>query len=206
MDIPGKLRAIMRQTDKNQGELADALKVTQPTVHRWLKGSEPDGHRRDMINDMYERVFGESAKGGGSIKLVGYVGAGAEIMPEFEQVPPEGLEQVDVEFPIPDGLICFRVKGDSMLPQFRDGAVIVVWAEQKRPIEAFYGQEAIVHTESGRRFIKTIMRGQNGTVTLVSWNAAPIENQQLQWIGEIYMTLPPRIFSRAPEHLLRAAK
>lgn len=196
MDIPGKLRAIMRETGDNQGELADALGVTQPTVHRWLKGSEPEGHRRDQINEMYERVFGEAPRAGRPIKLMGYVGAGAEIMPEMEQVPPEGLDQIEVDFPIPDGLICFRVRGDSMLPQFRDGAIIVVWAEQKRPIEAFYGQEAIVRTGDGRRFIKTITRGAKG-VNLISWNAPPIENQALAWVGEIYLILPPTISLRA---------
>lgn len=203
MDIPGKLRAIMRETDKNQGELAEAFGVSQPTVHRWLKGAEPEGHRRDQINEMYERVFGEAPRGGRPVRLMGLVGAGAEIMPDMEQVPPEGLDQIEIDFPIPDGLICFRVQGDSMLPQFRDGAMIVVWSEQKRPLEAFYGQEAVVRTADGRRFIKTIMRGQQG-VNLVSWNAAPIENQTLLWIGEIYMILPPRIFARADRNF-RAA-
>ncbi len=77
-----------------------------------------------------------------------------------------------------------------MLPVFKDGAIIVVYREQKRPLEAFYGEEAAVRTRDGRRFIKTIMRGPDG-VNLFSWNAPPIENVSLEWIGEIFAIIPP---------------
>ncbi len=77
-----------------------------------------------------------------------------------------------------------------MLPVFKDGHVIVVYREQKKPIEAFYGEEAAVRTSDGRRFIKTIMRGQGNTVNLFSWNAQPIENVKLEWVGEIFGTFP----------------
>lgn len=125
-----------------------------------------------------------------SVKLMGYVGAGAEVEPDFEQVPEEGLETIEVPFPLPDEMIAFGVRGDSMLPVFKSGAVIVVYKEQQRPIEQFYGEEAAVRTSDGRRYIKTIMRGQSG-VNLISWNAAPIENVALEWIGEIFAVLPP---------------
>lgn len=124
------------------------------------------------------------------IPLMGYVGAGAEVQPDFEQVPPEGLSQVTTPFPMPDDMIAFGVRGDSMLPVFKDGAIIIVYREQQRPIEAFYGEEAAVRTSDGRRFIKTIMRGDRG-VNLHSWNASPIENVQLDWIGEIFAVIPP---------------
>lgn len=124
------------------------------------------------------------------IPIVGYVGAGAEVTPDFEQVPPEGLDTIDIPFPLPAEMIAFVVRGDSMLPVYRDGHVIVVYRDQKRPLEAFYGEDAAVRTEDGRRFIKTIMRGQNGMVNLFSWNAPPIENVSLEWIGEIFGAFP----------------
>lgn len=125
-----------------------------------------------------------------TVRVMGYLGAGAEVEPDFEQVPSEGLEQVDIPFPLPDDMIAFKVRGDSMLPVFKEGAVIVVYNEQKKSLESFYGEEAAVRTRDGRRFIKTIMRGQNG-VNLFSWNANPIENVHLEWIGEIFAVLPP---------------
>jgi hypothetical protein len=127
------------------------------------------------------------------VPLMGYIGAGAEIMPEFEQVPEEGLEQIWVPFPLPAEMIAFGVRGDSMLPVYKDGAVIICYKERKRPIEAFYGEDAAVRTEDGRRFLKTIMRGSDSHVNLFSWNAAPIENVRLEWVGEIFAVLPPKV-------------
>lgn len=132
-----------------------------------------------------------------TVPLMGYVGAGAEVEPDFEQVPPEGLDQIELPFSLNEDLIAFRVRGDSMLPFFKDGATIVVYRDQKRPLESFYGEEAAVRTSDGRRFIKTIMRGQDDTVTLISSNANPIENVRLEWIGEIFAVLPPAALRKA---------
>ena len=123
------------------------------------------------------------------IPLMGFIGAGAEIEPEFEQVPPEGLDQIEIPFDLPAEMICFQVRGDSMLPVYRDGYVIVAYKDQKRPIESFYGEDAIVRTSDGRRFIKTIERGIGG-VNLRSFNAPLIEGIRLDWVGEIFAVLP----------------
>lgn len=132
-------------------------------------------------------VFGADDPDG--IPLMGYIGAGAEIMPEFEQTPEGGFETIQVPFPLPDEMIALKVKGDSMLPVYKDGSIIVVYRDQKKPVSAFYGEDAAVRTSDGRRFLKTIMRSPAG-VTLMSFNAAPIENVQLEWIGEIFAVLP----------------
>lgn len=173
-------------------QLAEHLGVSQSTVNRWLAGAEPEGHRRDAINDAYERlsVDGPTSNDAGwyPVPIMGYVGAGAEIMPEFEQVPPEGLDQVHVPFPLPDDMMALEIRGDSMLPVYKDGHVLVVYRDQKKPVTAFFGEDAAVRTSDGRRFLKTIMRGS--PITLMSFNAAPIENVSLDWIGEIFAVIP----------------
>ncbi|WP_194287567.1 XRE family transcriptional regulator [Agrobacterium sp. ICMP 6402] len=132
----------------------------------------------DILEDMDDNT----------VPLMGYIGAGAEIMPEMEQVPPEGLDQIHVPFPLPDEMIALEVRGDSMLPVYKDGHVIIVYAEQKKPMSSFYGEDAAVRTTDGRRFLKTIVKGS--PITLMSFNAAPIENVGLEWVGEIFAVLP----------------
>ncbi|WP_311272211.1 MULTISPECIES: XRE family transcriptional regulator [unclassified Rhizobium] len=190
--IQEKVRAIMKASGWKQMQLAEHFEVSQSTVNRWLAGSEPEGHRRDAINEAYERIALEgpatNSSGWHAVPLMGYIGAGAEILPEFEQVPPEGLDQIHVPFPLPDDMMALEVRGDSMLPVYKDGHVLVVYRDQKKPISAFFGDDAAVRTSDGRRFLKTIMRGS--PITLVSFNAAPIENVSLEWVGEIFAVIP----------------
>lgn len=63
MTIDQKIRAIMKATGWKQQKLAEHLSVSQSTINRWLSGSEPEGHRRDAINDVYDRFVGPSAPG-----------------------------------------------------------------------------------------------------------------------------------------------
>src|SRR3981081_473081 len=48
-----------------------------------------------------------------SVPIMGPVGAGAVIEPEHEQVPPEGLGEIEIPLPISEGTIAFDVRGES---------------------------------------------------------------------------------------------
>jgi repressor LexA len=78
-----------------------------------------------------------------------------------------------------------------MLPKYENGDVIVVFREQRHPLSSFYGEEAAVRLKTGERYLKTIERGKSANlVNLKSFNAKPIVGVKLEWIGEIYVTLP----------------
>ena len=194
--IDEKLSFIMKATGWKQADLAEKLSVTQACVSRWFAGADPRGEHRDKITEIYNAITGKSeitrnteSLSKSYVPLMGYVGAGGKIEPDFGEMPSDGLGVIEIPFSMPAEMVAFRVRGDLMLPVYREGHIIIVYRNQTKPLEAFYGEEAVVQTSDGRRFIKTIMCGVNG-VNLISWNATPIEDVKLKWIGEVFAVLP----------------
>jgi len=122
---------------------------------------------------------------GNLVQVVGRIGAGAEILPEFEQIPAEGLYEIEVPFPIANDAIAFQVEGDSMWPRYDPGDVIICW-RQGTNVDEVIGWEAAVKTADGKRYLKRIQRGgASGTFDLESHNAAPIRGVRIEWAAEI---------------------
>ncbi|MCI0601142.1 MAG: S24 family peptidase [Beijerinckiaceae bacterium] len=122
---------------------------------------------------------------GNLVRVVGRIGAGAEIQPEFEQIPPEGLYEIEVPFPIPSDALAFQVEGDSMWPRYDPGDVIICWRHGNN-VEEVIGWEAAVTTVDGKRYLKRIQRGAaSGTFDLESHNAVPIRGVRIAWAAEI---------------------
>jgi repressor LexA len=146
-----------------------------------------------------------------AVPIMGRVGACASITPEHEQMPPEGLGEIQLPFPIAEETVAFEVVGDSMLPKYENGDIIVVYREQRHPLTSFYGEEAAVRLKTGERYLKTIERGKSASmVNLTSFNAKPINGVKLEWIGEICVTLPraqiERLRGKAAARTRKAAR
>jgi repressor LexA len=182
LDIAMIERALER-TGKSKGGLARAMGVRAGAVSEILGGQRLI--KASEIAPIMEYL------GLNSVPIMGRVGAGATIEPEVEQVPPEGLGDVELPFPISGETVAFEVTGDSMLPRYENGDVIVVYREQRHPLASFFGEEAVVRLKTGQRYLKTIERGKSASqVNLTSFNAKPINGVKLEWIGEICVTLP----------------
>jgi repressor LexA len=173
----------LERTGKSKGGLAIAMGVRAGAVSEILSGLRLI--KASEIGPIMEYL------GLNSVPIMGRVGAGAVIEPENEQVPPEGLGEVELPFPISGETIAFEVAGDSMLPKYENGDVIVVYRDQRHPLASFFGEEAVVRLKTGQRYLKTVERGKTpSSVNLTSFNAKPINGVKLEWIGEICVTLP----------------
>jgi len=132
------------------------------------------------------------------IRVMGRIGAGGTIEPDFEQVPPDGLYTIDLPFAVPDGIVGFEIDGISMLPVYRPRDVILVWEEQKRPTYDFIGEEAAVLTDRGMRALKEVQRGRSQNLyNLHSHNAQLIEDVRISWVGEIYIVVKAKQIASA---------
>lgn len=194
-----EIRTILQQlldAGYTQASLATRLFTTQQSVSRWLKGErEPSGPGKHLIRELAVEagLLDDHSQERRGVPIMGFIGAGSEIEPEYEQVPPDGLGEVELPFEVPDEMIAFQVKGDSMLPKYDDGDVIVVWRDQQYETGTLIGDEVAVSTYDGKRYLKRIMPGSKPyTFTLESLNARPILDARIVWASEIFCMVPAK--------------
>lgn len=121
--------------------------------------------------------------------VMGLIGAGGDISPEYEQVPPDGLSEIEALFPLPDDAIAFQVEGNSMWPRYDPGDIVIVRSRESDP-ESLIGLEAAVRTGKGQRYLKRVQRGKGrGLYDLESHNAEPIRNVRIDWASEVHTVI-----------------
>lgn len=127
-------------------------------------------------------LFGTGQGPSEGVPLKGYIGAGQVVQP-LDDIDDETVEAPADQKP---GTVAAIVKGDSMLPAFREGW-IVYWSRQLPPHEMI-NQLCVVQLENGEIYIKVLRPGsQPGLWTLQSVNATvrDIEDQVVSWVAPI---------------------
>lgn len=192
MNVPSVIKALLAATGWSQAILAERIGVNQNYISRWLHGVEPRGQNMEAIRSLaiQHGLLGDDATRQ-FIPIMGYVGAGGDVDPDFEQVPFDGLEQV--ELPRPIGLledpIGFIVRGEIMLPRYDDGSIVVVEREPTRSFEAIIGEEAVVMTHDGKRYLRKVMPTDRlGVYRLVGLNA-PSFDVSIRWASKVQIVL-----------------
>lgn len=190
MQVSEIIREALDATGLKQAQFAKRVGVGQGTVSKWMSNQQsPNKRQWDDVEAFL--ASHESTRHlvhvpkQNTVVVRGLVGAGAQIRPDEEQLPPDGLGEIAVPFPVPDGAIAFRVEGDSQWPRYDHGDVVICWASGT-DIDQVIGWEAAVRTADGHRYLKRIIRGSaRGLFDLESHNAPTIRGVKLEWVARV---------------------
>lgn len=193
-----KIRAIRAAAGLTQTEFADALGTTQSTVTRWERGSIPSGDLLQAIatfaNTTVERLLGTddlAAVPGGTIPVVGFVGAGSVVLPYDDFARGDGWDHVERPPFVKGQVVAVEVRGDSLLPVAEDGWRLIYAGEQTLEESEIINKLCVVKLADGRMLVKRVMRGSKpGRYHLLSTNAPMIENAEVEWASQVKAIIP----------------
>lgn len=188
IEIGRRLSAARRSMvpKKAQSAIADAVGVSIPQVSRWENGE--DGIPSNKIEqvaaayglDPYA-VFSEVG-----VPIVGYVGAGGETV--YLDDNPRG-SGMNVAPRLPDlrgEMIGLEIRGDSMLPFFRNGYIAYISRQHDGVEEGAFREISVCRLTDGRTLLKQVRKSlAPGKFDLLSFNAEPIEGVGLEWATPI---------------------
>ncbi|MGY4614797.1 phage repressor protein C with HTH and peptisase S24 domain [Bradyrhizobium sp. USDA 4472] len=188
---------ILEATGWTQQEFAKKIEVSQGTISKWMNETQsPNTKQWDRVLELIRRDgrltdLAQELEPAASADVVGQVGAGSKIDDFFDD--EAGTTQVVLPFPAFGDFISFEVLGDSMLPKYEPGEVVVVWKNQRRSTESFIGELCVVRLETGERYLKKLAAGSKpGLYRLESFNASPIVDVSVAWVGEVMATVPAK--------------
>ncbi|MCK1585462.1 helix-turn-helix transcriptional regulator [Bradyrhizobium sp. 168] len=188
---------ILDATGWTQKELAKKIGVSQGTISKWMNETQsPNTKQWDGVLDLIRRDgrltdLAQELEPSASADVVGQVGAGSKIDDFYDD--EGGSTQVALPFPAFGEFISFEVLGDSMLPKYEPGEVVVVWKNQRRSTESFIGELCVVRLETGERYLKKLATGSRpGLYRLESFNSSPIVDAAVSWVGEVMATVPAK--------------
>lgn len=184
--VGGRLQRLRLDHQLSQEDLASILGITRTMISKYEDNTHP------MTPEALRKVagrfevtpsfilFGDVVEyAHRAAPIVGRVGAGAEVE-AIQEANPEYVE-VPADF---DGGRAFRVEGDSCLPIFEPGDVLVV--KDHAPSEGeFLNRFCVVETTDGLGYVKRVVRGatvpgRGQLYTLESPNADEITNIQIR--------------------------
>lgn len=129
-----------------------------------------------------QETFQAPAPVGREINLVGYIGAG-------ERIYHFGVGETRISVPAPPDVargIAAEVRGDSMLPVYRHGD-LVIGTEYLGEIASLVGRDCFVQVVDGPLYLKVLRKGTKGKFNLESYNedSPLITNQAIDWVAPV---------------------
>lgn len=120
------------------------------------------------------------------VLVAGKIGAGGVVLfaeesdPRFVKRPPGAAGT----------FVALEVKGESMLPVYRDGDIVYIRRDHDGVLPQYIGEECAVHTVEGGTFLKVLAAGSEaGRYTLRSFNAEDMVNTELVWASPVVFVM-----------------
>lgn len=124
------------------------------------------------------------------VPIGGRIGAGGSII--FDEPDADG-ETVSRPPNVSGELVALMVDGSSMLPKYREGDIIYIRRDHDGVLPDDIGDDCAVRLPNGETFIKQLIQGSEaGRFTLLSLNAPPMENVEVQWATRVLFIMPAR--------------
>ena len=122
-----------------------------------------------------------------TVRLVGYVGAGAEA--HFYAIAQGDLDEVSAPEGATKDTVAVEIRGDSLGSLF--DRWLVFYDDIRSPVTSdLIGKLCIVGLSDDRVLIKKIRRGERGLYNLLSEREDPIENVSLEWAAKVKNMVP----------------
>lgn len=133
------------------------------------------------------------------VPVVGYVGAGAQVFPIDDC--PKGVGIAEAICPRrlnPETTVAVQVRGDSMLP-LEDGWLLFYSRREEATAEEIVGHLCVVKVAGeGPTLVKKVRPGyRRGRFNLLSTNADPIEDVELEWAARVRAVVAPDLDGEA---------
>lgn len=125
---------------------------------------------------------------GETVRLVGYVGAGAEA--HYYAVAQGDLDEVPAPAGATAHTVAVEVRGESLGPLF--DRWLVFYDDVRRPVtQDLYGKICVVGLPDDRILIKKLRPGTaKGKYRLLSATEPPIENVEIEWAAPVKIMVP----------------
>jgi len=123
------------------------------------------------------------------VAVVGRIGAGGTVI--FEDL---GNDELVLRPPgISGTLVALVVEGDSMFPKYRGGDIIYIQRDHDGILLDYIDEDCAVRLTGGETYIKQLIRGSEpNRWTLLSLNAPPMENVEVEWATPVRFIMPAR--------------
>ncbi|NNC37891.1 MAG: helix-turn-helix domain-containing protein [Acidimicrobiales bacterium] len=185
-----RIKELLKDAGHTLEELSEAIDMNPGQVSRFVNG------RRRTNTEFLEKTadfLGLAVSDlfqARELNVVGFIGAGAEFHPIDDHAKGAGMDTVDAPPGCPPDAVAVQIKGDSMVPAYFDGDILV-YAERRPDIDEFFNRRCVVGLADGRILVKTVRRGSApGLYTLTSFNSGPIDDVVIDWAARIIAVMP----------------